>query len=97
MFFPISKILNFSVNMQFKAFVPLAALLSLQISSVLAAPVAEAEPVDASFDLQKRVGTDAGDGSKANPYIFNIDCTNVEEVCEAQCAAILCFKSPSLL
>ncbi|KAF7904497.1 hypothetical protein EAF00_001831 [Botryotinia globosa] len=83
--------------MQFKVFVPVAALLSLQLSSVLAAPVAEAESVDASFELEKRIGTDAGDGTKAKPYIFNIDCAGVEEVCEAQCAAILCFKSPSLL
>ncbi|KAF7957861.1 hypothetical protein EAE96_003429 [Botrytis aclada] len=83
--------------MQFKAFVPVAVLLSLQLSSVLAAPVAEAETVDTSFELEKRIGTDAGDGTKAKPYIFNIDCAGVEEVCEAQCAAILCFKSPSLL
>ncbi|KAI9646516.1 hypothetical protein NHQ30_004509 [Ciborinia camelliae] len=83
--------------MNFANFVSLAALLSLQISSVLAAPVAEAEAVDTSFGLEKRVGKDQGKGTEKDPYIFNIDCDSVEEVCEAQCAAILCFKSPSVL
>lgn len=83
--------------MHFTRFVPLAALLSLHIISVLAAPVAEAEPIDTSSELARRVGTDAWKGTSTDPSILNIDCTGVEAVCEAQCAAILCFKSPSLL
>ncbi|KAM3064684.1 hypothetical protein ACMFMF_011820 [Clarireedia jacksonii] len=78
--------------MQFTTFVPLAALLSLQISFVFAAPV-EVEPVEASFDLEKRAGT----GTQADPFILDIPCQDWEEVCEAQCIAILCFGAPQVL
>ncbi|KAG4034408.1 hypothetical protein MFRU_003g03730 [Monilinia fructicola] len=83
--------------MQLTNFFTLVALLSFHMFSVFAAPVANPEPVGASSELEKRVGTDAGTGTQADPYIFNIDCAGVEEVCEAQCAAILCFKSPALM
>ncbi|PQE23539.1 hypothetical protein CJF31_00006198 [Rutstroemia sp. NJR-2017a BVV2] len=77
--------------MQLTTFIPLAALLSLQISSVLAAPV-EVEPIEASSDLEKRAT-----GTQNDPFILDIPCGDFVEVCEAQCIAILCFGAPQIL
>lgn len=36
-------------------------------------------------------------GSKQDPIKITVDCTGVEQVCQADCVAYLCFGAPRLL
>ena len=73
--------------MHFTTIIPLATL----FSSILALPAVI--PIE-SNDLLARA---TGSGTSADPFILTIDCTGVEEVCEAQCLAVLCFSSPAVM
>ena len=68
----------------------LAALLSLEVVPTLAYP---ANFNENTLQLARR----ASGKTAADPHILEIDCTGVEEVCEAQCMAILCFKSKAVM
>jgi hypothetical protein len=87
----ICPVCRISFIMKLPTALSLAAVLSLQISSVLAIPIAE--PVQPEGGLEKRAGT----GTQSDPFILNIDCSGVTEVCEAQCVAILCFSAPQVM
>jgi hypothetical protein len=72
--------------MHFSTIIPLATLLS----SVLALPTVL--PIEESSELVTRATGTSGD-----PIILTINCAGVEEVCEAQCLAVLCFGSPAVM
>jgi hypothetical protein len=72
--------------MHFTTIVPLAALLS----AVLALPT-----VLSAEESSKLVAR--ATGSSTDPIVLTIDCSGVEEVCEAQCLAVLCFGSPAVM
>ncbi|KIN07143.1 hypothetical protein OIDMADRAFT_107716 [Oidiodendron maius Zn] len=76
--------------MQFLTLAVLAAL-SSQFTSVLSLPVSEFS------ELEQRDNPAPGAGTLASPRVLTIDCTSVAEVCNAQCAAILCFGAPSVM
>lgn len=76
--------------MQFLTLAVLAAL-SSQFTSVLSLPVSEFN------ELEQRDNPAPGAGTLASPRILTIDCTSVGEVCNAQCAAILCFGAPAVM
>jgi hypothetical protein len=76
--------------MHFTKVAALAAFFS-QFASVSSLPASEFNGLEAR-------GTPApGDGTLAKPRILTIDCNAVAEVCNAQCAAILCFGAPAVM
>lgn len=77
-------------TMYFSNFLPVAALLSLHISSSLALPTTTT--AEEPHQIEARAA-----GSSADPHLLDIDCKGVEEVCEAQCLAIHCFNSPAIM
>ena len=72
--------------MYFTAIIPLVTLLS----SVHALPTVL--PAQEAAELVTRAT-----GSSTDPIILTINCAGVEEVCEAQCLAVLCFGSPAVM
>jgi hypothetical protein len=72
--------------MYFTTIVPLAALLS----AALALPTVL--PAEESSELVARTT-----GSSTDPIILTVDCSSVEEICEAQYLAVLCFGSPAVI
>ena len=67
-----------------------AALLSFEAVPTLAYPTNFNENI---LELTRR----ASGKTASDPHILDIDCKGVEEVCEAQCMAILCFKSKAVM
>ena len=71
--------------MHFTTAIPLAALLSAVIALPTVLPEESAQLVSRAT------------GTSADPIILTINYQDVEEVCEAQCLAALCFGSPAVM
>jgi hypothetical protein len=72
-----------------------ASLLLFQVSCTLAGPILEND--QRSQFLEGRGNPPAKGSSNDDPIAISVDCTGVEEVCEAQCIAKLCFGAPAVL
>jgi hypothetical protein len=69
-------------------FVIFAMLMALNWQGALAAPAAEANPA-----LVIRAPGD----SAQNPITADIGCSGIEDICEADCIAILCHNRPQVM
>ena len=87
--------------MKLASILPIA-LLSLGLADALAIP-ATTDILDprtlapSTFDIKRELIKRATGDTAADPIDLNLDCTRQVDICNQNCAAILCYGAPRVL